>query len=1101
MDVQWNSVGTGIVDLTITGGTCYDYNTYSLTVYQQIAPTISGPTAVCDNDSGMYVVYWNRGPGFGITYYSMFETNGFEYASSQNFLPNNWVEDTLWIDWSTVPFGTPKLVWFDYWLYSTQCVGTDTLHVGSNSLAQANLGPDFSFCNLSNTYNLNPGGGFSSYLWNTNATSQQISVMNPGTYSVSATDANGCVDQDTIVLTQQPANAALGPDQTVCQGTSVTLNAGPGYTSYLWSDNSTGQTLATSMPGQYSVTVTDAASCTDSDTINIFNNPLPTVSLGPDQTVCPGTPVVLDAGPGFSGYLWWNNSTGQTLTANFPGAYRVTVTDANGCIGRDTVVVSNHTVQAPNLGPNQIVCPGITAIFDAGPGYSSYLWSNASTGQTLTTSTPGNYSVTVTDGNGCTSSDAAILSNFAAPPTVNLGPDQTVCPGASVTFNAGPGFSSYLWSNASTGQMLTTSVPGTYSVTATNSNGCTSTDAVILFNFPAPAVNLGPDQTVCSGASVTFNAGPGFSSYLWSNASTAQTLTTSIPGNYSVTVTDANNCTGTDAVLLSNFPAPAVNLGPDQTVCPGASVTFNAGPGFSSYLWSNFSTGQTLTTSVPGNYSVTVVDANNCSASDAVVLFNYPAPVVNLGPDQTVCPGASVTFNAGPGFSNYLWSNFSTGQTLTTSVPGNYSVTVVDVNNCSASDAVVLFNYPAPTITLGADTSLCPDTLLLLDPGPGFSSYLWSDNSTGQTLNAVGGALYWVEVTDINGCKVRDSIQVGLLTDCIWPGDCNSDGTADNSDILSIGVAFGSSGNIRPGASQSWFGQTCPDWPLFFPGMVNYKHADSDGNGVVNNDDTLAVYNNFGLTHNRTGGAGSGIPLYLQADVDTVIGSGMISVGLYLGDAQTLADSVYGLALTLSFVPGQVDMNTLGIIYPASFLGNVGQDAISFTKRLPNQDEVHIALVRNDQENQSGQGRIATIQFRGDSSYWQPLFFAPVTLDLLGATLVQSDFTSLSLDVRNDSVIIQNPATGIENQPDRAFKVYPNPSISSFTVEIDAGIEEEVNLNLKDLAGRTVQSQEVEGQSGLIRHAISVEDLPAGVYFIEVEVGDWRAVRKVLVRR
>lgn len=564
-----------------------------------------------------------------------------------------------------------------------------------------------------------------------------------------------------------------------------------------------------------------------------------------------------------------------------------------------------------------------------------------------------------------------------------------------------------------------------------------------------------------------------------------------------------SGCSAETVLSVASNSLANADLGPDQATCL-PSYTFNLSPGggFSSYLWNTNATTQQITTSGFGTYWVQTTDANGCVDSDTIDIL-LQASNVNLGQDTTVCPGTALLLDAGTVYANYLWSDNSTSQSLLVTQPGLYSVTVSNPGSCTASDTIEVLHLPLTLPDLGQDTSVCPDTTLLLDAGPGYASYLWSDNSTGQTLLASPGMLYWVEVGGSNGCLLRDTIQIGILSDCIWPGDANHDGVAGPGDVLSIGVAFGSAGAVRPGASQSWYGQTCPDWSQSFPGMVNYKHADSDGNGVIDNNDTLAVFNNFGLTHNRIGGSGSGIPLYLKTDVDTVPGSNMISAGLYLGDALIPADTVYGLALTLSFDPAKVDLNSVGIAYPGSFLGTVGQDALSFTKPFLSQGEIAMAIVRNDQSDQSGQGRIATLHFRADSSYWQSRAYSPLEIGIDGALLISSDFALRNLAVKGDTVVVQNPLLGkeSESETERTFFVYPNPSASSFTVEFDAGPGKKADLKLIDLAGRVVGSQHVRGKAARIVRMFEVDELPVGIYFLEAQIGDLKVVRKVLVSR
>jgi PKD repeat protein len=487
------------------------------------------------------------------------------------------------------------------------------------------------------------------------------------------------------------------------------------------------------------------------------------VSVGPNQTVCPGSLATFTATPGYSSYLWSNGSTNNTITVAAPGTYTVTVGNGTGCTVVSSATLSHYVAPTIALSPSPHLCQGGTAVLNAGAGFSSYLWSTGATSSSILISSPGLYTVTLTYGLGCFTVAPAAVSYYATP-VVNLGPNVSVCAGSSAVLNAGTGFGSYLWSTGSTNNSISVSMPGTYSVTVVDANGCSGNGSTTLANNALPVVNLGPNISVCAGSSAVLNAGTGFSSYLWSTGSVNQSITVSAPGTYSVTVTDANGCEGIDSVTLSNYALPVVNLGPNVSVCTGSSAVLNAGTGFSSYLWSMGSVNQSITVSAAGTYSVTVTDANGCEAADSVTLSNYALPVVNLWPNPTVCVGDSAVLDAGTGFSSYLWSTGSVSQSITVSAAGTYSVTVTDANGCEGIGSAVLSFFAPNSVFLGNDTAIFAGNPLTLNAGSGFVGYLWSDGSTGTSIVVSTSGTYWVQVTDDNGCVTRDTIQVSVLT-------------------------------------------------------------------------------------------------------------------------------------------------------------------------------------------------------------------------------------------------------------------------------------------------------------------------------------------------
>jgi hypothetical protein len=424
----------------------------------------------------------------------------------------------------------------------------------------------------------------------------------------------------------------------------------------------------------------------------------------------------------------------------------------------------------PITGPVS-VCAGSTQTYSISPvsGASSYAWTvpggaviNSGQGTTSISVTFGSTSgpITVTPSNSCGSSAPASLSvTVNAAPVVNLGTDITQCGGTTV-LNAQNNGSTYLWSTNATTQTITVSTSGTYSVVVTGPGGCTGTDAInVTINTP-PTVNLGSDITQCSGTAV-LDAQNGGSTYLWSNAATTQTISVSASGTYSVVVTDANGCTGTDAINVTFNTPPIVTLGSDITQCGGTAVldAQNAG---STYLWSTNSTTQTITVSASGTYSVVVTDPAGCTGTDAInVTINTP-PVVALGNDISQC-GGTVVLDAQNAGNTYLWSNSATTQTITVSASGTYSVVVTDANGCTGSDVINVSINSSPTVNLGNNINQCGGTVLLDAQNAG-GTYLWSTSATTQTITVSTSGSYSVVVTDVNGCTGTGQVNININT-------------------------------------------------------------------------------------------------------------------------------------------------------------------------------------------------------------------------------------------------------------------------------------------------------------------------------------------------
>ncbi|MEM7375179.1 MAG: GEVED domain-containing protein, partial [Bacteroidota bacterium] len=272
---------------------------------------------------------------------------------------------------------------------------------------------------------------------------------------------------------------------------------------------------------------------------------------------------------------------------------------------------------------------------------------------------------------------------------------------------------------------------GTYSVTVTDANGCsgTSADVVVTENAnPIPVIS-GSTTYCASAGSTTLDAGSGFASYLWSpGGETTQTISATA-GTYSVTVTDANGCSGTSAdVIVTENANPTPVIAGATDYCEGSNTTLDAGSGFSSYLWSpGGETTQTISATA-GTYSVTVTDANGCSGTSAdVVVTENANPIPVISGSTTYCASAgSTTLEAGSVFASYLWSpGGETTQTISATA-GTYSVTVTDANGCSGTSADVVVTETTPASWyLDADGDGFGDpnsSIVACDPPSGFVS-------------------------------------------------------------------------------------------------------------------------------------------------------------------------------------------------------------------------------------------------------------------------------------------------------------------------------------------------------------------------------------------
>jgi hypothetical protein len=440
----------------------------------------------------------------------------------------------------------------------------------------------------------------------------------------------------------------------------------------------------------------------------------PVVDLGPDTSVCPGTTVLLHAGNAPSGYIYtyqWHTLLNPGVIATTPvifvdsaATYIVNVSNQFGLSTFDTIIIGNNPLPVINLGPDVSNC--ISYTIDAGTGFSSYLWSDGDYSQTTTVSTTGDYWVEVSNSFGCTNRDTIHVAITPAP-TVDAGADQTICYLDSLILNTSSAidFNTLAWASSGTGTFNDSTVlhavyhpsagditAGTLNLTLTAYGTCDTLSSLMILTISSVAVaEAGPDVSVCEGSSVQLNA-TGGSTYLWSPAlglssTSIQNPLASPTSNTTYSVTVSSSCgTATDEVLVTVNPSPVVSLGNDTIICYGASLTLDAGAGFSGYAWSTGDNTQTTLITFAQTVVVTVSNVFSCTASDAIVVDYNPAILLSTSSTNATCGfndgTATVYANGGDGSFTYLWSDNQTTALAVGLAQGTYIVTVTDGEDC-----------------------------------------------------------------------------------------------------------------------------------------------------------------------------------------------------------------------------------------------------------------------------------------------------------------------------------------------------------------------------------------------------------------------------------
>lgn len=647
------------------------------------------------------------------------------------------------------------------------------------------------------------------YLWSDSAGTANDTVNNlyAGTYSVTITDNAGCTDVASVTISEpQLLSAVIDSSVNVnCFGgndgsATVSVSGGTSPYSLLWSSGGNGFIESGLSAGLVSVNISDSNGCTASASVSIAE---PATAV--DVTIASSVNVncfggndgsaTASASGGTSGYtfLWSNGQTNVVATGLIAGTYYVTATDSKGCTDSSSVIVS-QPVSALSLSISSftnVSCFGgndgtANAIASGGTFGYSFQWSSGGTSASETGLFAGTVYVLLTDAKGCTDTDSVAISQPLSALSATVSSTGVTCFGnanGTATVNASGGTSgyTYLWTGGGTTSTISGLAGGSYSVTVTDSKGCTSIAGTTV-SSPSSALSVNISSQVnatcfgsCNGsATPAASGGTSPYSYAWNSGNG----TNMCAGNYTVTVTDANGCTANTGVTITQ-PSSSVSVSiSSQTdvTCNGASSgsATASGSGGSSpftYSWSNSATGATATGLAAGSYTVTVTDAGGCTANTSVTINQPSAITTTTGFTPATCGNSNGTATVTPAGGNspytYNWSNSGTTQTISNLAAGSYNYTVTDANNCTKTGSVTVTASGSPTVTINGTNVSCNGNsngvaTAVVSGGTSPFTYFWNTNPSQTTGTATGlpAGTYSVVVTDANGCTGNQSVTI-----------------------------------------------------------------------------------------------------------------------------------------------------------------------------------------------------------------------------------------------------------------------------------------------------------------------------------------------------
>ncbi len=713
---------------------------------------------------------------------------------------------------------------------------------------------------------------YKDYKWEPSIPSMAEGV-GAGEYTVTATDALGSTATASIKIVEPQVLSASAIAQSatspgIDDGKAlVTIKGGTGAMFFKWDNGEITAATERLSAGKHIVTVTDENGCTATATVTITEGVLPlTMSINEVKKIkCPGEKASLEVqvsgGKGPYKYAWSNPAIVGGRPDVAAGDYVVTMTDMAGITKTASVSVKEPPAPAVSISPVSPASTGASdgkAMAKASGGTSPYTfkWGNGETSSEATKLSPGNQSITVTDANGCTATASIAISENVLPLSAAITAESTIkCEGGktalSVEVSGGKKPYKFSWSNpALTGDKPTGIASGDYQLTITDAVGSSATTSISVKQPAALAASISPVSPASTGNSdgkATAKASGGTSPYTfkWSNGETSAEATKLAPGNQSITVTDANGCTATASIAISEnvLPLSAAITAESTIKCEGGktalSVEVSGGKKPYKFSWSNPAlTGDKPTGIASGDYQLTITDAVGSSATTSISVKQPAALAASISPVSPASTGNSdgkATAKASGGTSPYTfkWSNGETSAEATKLAPGNQSLTVTDANGCTATASIAITENILPlnaAITAESKIKCAGDKISVgveVTGGKKPYTYKWNNPalSDGKPATIVAGD-YVVTVTDATGSSTTASINIKQPQPVSLSVETKAPASTGKSDGQAIATPSGGTG---PFMFQWSSGESGNIAMRLAPGVQSVTATDANG--------------------------------------------------------------------------------------------------------------------------------------------------------------------------------------------------------------------------------------------------------------------------------
>ncbi|MEM8583856.1 MAG: T9SS type A sorting domain-containing protein [Bacteroidota bacterium] len=686
-------------------------------------------------------------------------------------------------------------------------------------------------CSAPFTLTADAGGGVGDFIynWSTGEETPQIVVNDEIEYCVTVVDGNGCGTFECITPESDPPSVEVVAIDVLCFGdengslTATGSEGTPPY-SFSWSNGEEGAMISDLAPGIYTVTLTDANGCTATATGTVNEPPLLTTVTTSQHDVCPGeatgSAFTMPSGgtPPYT-YLWSTGAVTQGIATLPGGTYSVTVTDDNDCTVVDEITIVELDGPEVSIEGGPVICGDgntidLTAVATGGTGNYQFEWSTNEFTQTITVG-PGTYSVTVEDGNGCT--DETSITITVIDVSIELSSTDILCNGddngtATVEVTGGDTPYTFEWSNGDDTPTITGLEPGTYTVTVTEDNGCKAIGSVTISEPPPLEIFGEVSDPLCADENdgsidITVVGGTQPYTYDWADLAGSddpEDRENLSPGTYTVVVTDANDCTISATYTIEEPNDIFLDLDVTDVLCNGnetgsIEATATGGTPPYTYDWSDLAGNddpEDRDDLAAGTYTLTVTDANGCTATASATISEPPALLIDLEASDLICNGdengsIELTVTGGTALYTYDWADLAGSDDTEDRGnlgAGTYTVVVTDANDCSTSGSVTINEPPAVEVFADETDVLCNgDATGAIEVtavgGTQPYTYDWADipgSDDPEDRSNLTAGTYTLEVSDANNCTSTISVTIsepealdvdGTVTDVLCTGD------------------------------------------------------------------------------------------------------------------------------------------------------------------------------------------------------------------------------------------------------------------------------------------------------------------------------------------